>query len=351
MIESFKERLNAPPSTYTPAVMSRRSRCSNSLVETSTTPPGSPPANLAAALQGKAAHAVPPTAPIQNGQSILDALANIARQNTTAPPTSSSVPAPAAPYTAPPPAAGPPQPVSSIIPPQSQVPPQTTYPPTSQPAVNLPPSLPFPMPQIPGMPGAAPNVPNTQFPGAPAAPGGGGALDPNTQQQILLIKALAESGVPFDKIPALIQSMTSGTGAGATPPQAPASAPPTSYPPGQPSWGGQGSKPDGGRDWYNDSVRSPGRYRDRSRSKSPDRGWGARGSPRSGRDRSDYGRNSPSSRGRDDDRRNGDYRTRSPPRRRGQSPPSGEKWTDYDPNLPSGTIKVLSRTLFVGGVT
>jgi protein NRD1 len=40
--------------------------------------------------------------------------------------------------------------------------------------------------------------------------------------------------------------------------------------------------------------------------------------------------------------------------RRGFSPeeePPAEKWVEYDPKLANGNIKVLSRTLFVGGVT
>jgi protein NRD1 len=70
----------------------------------------------------------------------------------------------------------------------------------------------------------------------------------------------------------------------------------------------------------------------------------------------DHGRNSPHV----DDRygrRGGDYRQRSPPGRRGRSPsPSGnlppvERYIEFDSSLPSGTIRVLSRTLFVGGVT
>lgn len=184
----------------------------------------------------------------------------------------------------------------------------------------------------------------------------GGALDATTQQQILLIKALADQGIPFDKIPALLQSMTGGAAPGILPAQAPGSAQQPPYVPGQP-WGAVAAaaaaapKQEHGRDWYaNDSVRSP-RYDRRSRSRSPDRGWGARGSPRNGRDRADYGRNSPARDDRNARRGNSEYRTRSPTRRRGQSSPPVEKWTDFDPDLPSGTIKVLSRTLFVGGVT
>ena len=50
------------------------------------------------------------------------------------------------------------------------------------------------------------------------------------------------------------------------------------------------------------------------------------------------------------------YRQRSPLRENtdfisvSNSNGTGEKWTSIDPNLPKGNIKVLSRTLFVGGV-
>ncbi|KAI8683743.1 hypothetical protein NCS57_00039100 [Fusarium keratoplasticum] len=342
MIESFKEKLNAPPQNE------------------STTPPGSPPPSVLASFQGHStAPPAAPAPPAPNGSSILEALANIARQNTSAPPASAPLPAPTASYSLP--ASGPLQPVSSALPPVS-------YPPTSQP-VNVP-SLPFGLPQMPGhsaLPGALPNnasnppnpvggaVPGAPIPGA-SAPGLG--LDPNTQQQILLIKALADQGVPFDKIPALIQSMTSGPGAApgaASPGQQHLPLPPNSHVPGQPAWGGPSGKPDESRDRDYAHVRSPPRYHGRSRSRSPDRGWGARGSPRNGRDRMEYGHESPN-RGRHDDRRGGDYRQRSPHGRRGRSPSpphdhsQGEKWIEYDPTLPSGHIKVYSRTLFVGGV-
>jgi len=332
MLESFKEKINAPPAP-----------------NASTTPPGSPPANIAASLGAKTSSAAPPA---QNSQSILDALANIARQNTSAPASNPSLPAPTSSFNLASALSGLSQPASSSLPP-SQPPQAASYPANSQPAVNMPASLPFSIPQMINQ--AAPpasNFPNVAGANGAAAPGG--ALDPNTQQQILLIKALADQGIPFDKIPALIQSMTGASIAGAPAPQvpqAPGSAQMPSYIPGQ-AWGGAAPKPEPSRDWYgSENTRSP-KFEKRSRSRSPDRGWGNRGSPRNGRDRPDYGHNSPS-RGRDDDRnaRRGDYRARSPPRRRGQSPPPAEKWTDFDPKLPSGSIKVLSRTLFVGGVT
>ncbi|KAL9088111.1 MAG: hypothetical protein Q9159_003309 [Coniocarpon cinnabarinum] len=43
------------------------------------------------------------------------------------------------------------------------------------------------------------------------------------------------------------------------------------------------------------------------------------------------------------------YRQRSPPRN--PAPDGGAKWVDFDPTLPPNHIKVLSRTLFVGGTT
>ncbi|KAF5021945.1 hypothetical protein F66182_6015 [Fusarium sp. NRRL 66182] len=343
MLESFRERLNAPPQNE------------------STTPPGSPPPNPLGSLRGSAA-ATPAPAPASStpaaplaptGSSILEALANIARQNTSAPPASQPLPAPTASYNLP--ASGPPQPVPSAMPPVS-------YPPASQP-VNVP-SLPFGLPQMPAHNGYAgaplnnpSNPPNSVNGAVPSAATPGLGLDPSTQQQIMLIKALADQGVPFDKIPALIQSMTSGAGAGATPPaQQPLPYPQSSHIPGQPAWGGPSGKPDESRMQGYDHVRSPPKYHGRSRSRSPDRGWGGRGSPRNGRDRLDYGHESPN-RGRQDDRRGGDYRQRSPHGRRGRSATPlhdqgpAEKWVEYDENLPSGHIKVYSRTLFVGGVT
>ncbi|KAK7403918.1 hypothetical protein QQX98_010325 [Neonectria punicea] len=340
MLESFKEKLSAPPPPTA-----------------STTPPGSPPPNLMASLQGKPAAALAGLMPT-NGSSILEALANIARQNTNVPPPTTSVlPAPTASYSLP--ATGLPKPVSSALP---QVHMPVSYPSNSQP-VNVP-SLPYGLPQMPGqnaLPGAIPNNPSNQANPFPVALPGAGApgqgLDPNVQQQILLIKALADQGVPFDKIPALIQGMGNGGAGAAAVPQPPVPAPQNPYAAGQPTWGGPMMQPDESRDRdYQDRVRTPPRYHGRSRSRSPDRGWGARGSPRNGRDRMDHGRNSPN-RGRHDDRRGGDYRQRSPPGRRGRSPspaqdlPQGDRWIEIDPNMPAGHIKVLSRTLFVGGVT
>ncbi|KAL2202177.1 hypothetical protein CC79DRAFT_1280852 [Sarocladium strictum] len=344
-VDGWRKKLAEPPATAQ---------------NDSTTPPGSPPANAVNGLQGNGLAPVNPAAPAPpNGSSILEALAALARQKPSAPPSNPAQPAMAAPSYAMPPAAVP-QPASSSVPPAQSA---MAYPPpaASQP-VNMPP-MPFSLPQLLGQnapPAAPPSFANAY--GAPQsapppAPQGGQAIDQGTQQQIMLIKALIDQGVPADKIPALIQTLTA-TGAMGAPP--PASAPPNPYgapvqqPWQQPPAQQTQSAPDP-RDRFRDAVRSPPRFGKRSRSRSPDRGWGNRGSPR-GRDRMDHGRNSPHV----DDRhgrRGGDYRQRSPPGRRGRSPsPSGnlppvERYIEFDSSLPSGTIRVLSRTLFVGGVT
>jgi protein NRD1 len=303
----------------------------------------------------------------------MEALANIARQNTTAAPSNPSLPAQEPAYKA---LSGP---QSSVPPPL--VPSAMTY---TQPAYQMPPvaqpvnmgTMPFTFPPqaapsgqpvgMPGMPGVASSQASV-FPGvtAPAPPvAAAGGLDPNMQQQLILIKALAESGVPFDQIPALIQSMTAAGGAAAPGAPQATSTPPNPYAAQQQGWGA----PVESRDIksFHDGVRSPNRYRGRSRSRSPGRQWDSRDSPRGTRDQfQDYGRSSPGRTGHDDRGRGGRgrgggtaYRQRSPAGRRGRSPSPRrdngvptEKWIEYDPTIPNGHIKVLSRNLFVGGVT
>jgi protein NRD1 len=296
---------------------------------------------------------------------IMEALANIARQNATAAQSNPSVAAPA-PVSAPPPA--PPYSAAVASHSHSNMP---YFPPTSQPGVppvnyQAPPPLAFPPPAQ-----AAP-APAPALPVQPPAPGGVGN-QPNAfaanNPTVQLVAALAAQGIPIDKIASVIQLMGQGGAAPAAAPPAPQVPPVPQMPqPAQtgyaapPPAGAHGSgpapwevsRPDESRDrnGYHDSMRSPGRPRGRSRSRSP-RGWDARGSPRTRNDRGfEYGR---------DDRDHGrggrmpDYRQRSPPRRGPPSPEpeptQKEKWVEYDNTLPPGTIKVYSRTLFVGGVT
>ena len=277
----------------------------------------------------------------------MEALANIARQNITTAPSNNAVPAAASLYNLPgmqpgvvPPAAAPPTPA------HTQATSSTPY--SAVPPVNTP-AMPFQFPQLgqvptqPAMPPASASTPAQGFPGVvapgatPAAPATAG-MDPSLQQQVMLIQLLVSQGVPYDKIPAIVASMQNTTGAAAA-----AAAPVPA--PGQSAyataWGQDGYRQGDSRDRsdYN-QVRSPDRYANRSRSRSPPRHWDSpRG--RSDRDYGVYGRDSPG-RG-----RGSDYRQRSPPGRRGRSPtpthdfsqPPTTKWVDYDRTLPSGHIK------------
>ncbi|KAK0613786.1 hypothetical protein B0T14DRAFT_539502 [Immersiella caudata] len=352
LINSFKAKLSAPRPNE------------------STTPPGSPPPNTLAMLGFGDKAAPPPQQPpampaLPTMPNIMETLANIARQNATAAQSNPSVAAPAhAPA------------YSAAVGSHSNM---SYYPPTSQPGVppvnyQAPPPLAFQPP-----PHAAP-APTPTLPAQVQAPGGL-SNQPNTfaanNPTVQLVAALAAQGVTLDKIAGVIQMMGQGAAAPAAAPttsqvqqvppmpqpaQTGYAAPPpaAAHAPGPAPW--EMSRPDEARDrsGYHDSMRSPGRPRGRSRSRSP-RGWDARGSPRTRNDRGfDYGRPPSPGRGRDDrDRgrvgRMPEYRQRSPPRRGPLSPepePSQqEKWVEYDNSIPSGTIKVYSRTLFVGGVT
>ncbi|KAK0705000.1 hypothetical protein B0H67DRAFT_557697 [Lasiosphaeris hirsuta] len=348
MVNSFKEKLSAPRTT-----------------NVSTTPPGSPPPNLLASLGG----GNQPAAPRPAMPNIMETLANIARQNAT---TAQSNPSLAALAPAPVFSNGAVQSAPVPAPAQSSM----QYLPTSQPAaqpVNLP-AIPFAYPP-PVQPGPPAHIP------APVAVNGA-SNQANAFSQgnptVQLLAALAAQGIPLDKLASVIQLMGHGGGVlpGAQlqqmpqPSQTAYAAPPGAAPaPGPAPW--QPSRPDEPRDrnGYHDSMRSPARPRGRSRSRSP-RGWDSRDSPRTrGTDRGfEYGR--PASppghgRGRPDERerdrgrggRMPEYRQRSPPNnRRAQSTPDldpsqQERWIQHDPTLASGSIKVYSRTLFVGGVT
>ncbi|KAK4644654.1 hypothetical protein QC761_306790 [Podospora bellae-mahoneyi] len=363
MVSSWREKLNAPQPTLQ-----------------STTPPGSPPPNLMASL-GIGSKPPAPPATQSNPLNILETLANLARQN--APSTQSNhsagpVPAPAppaapvqAPVQAPAPTAAPapaPLPAASYGILGSQPGNNAMQP--AAPPVNmstLPHAFPPPM--------AAPQP--AHFPPPAASPVLNGAANPAANPAaVQLLSALLAQGVPVEQIASVMQLMTQNTAATGSPavpqtgfPQPPQAAypgypaPPVSAGPGPAPW----EAPRHGADSRDrNGYHSPGRVpRGRSRSRSPGR-WDARDSPRSRRnDRGGFDYNRPASpnRGYNDDR---GYRQRSPQGRRGspsdnfsrqqqqqqQGPPqpNGEKWVDHDPTVPPGHFKVLSRTLFVGGV-
>lgn len=306
-----------------------------------------------------------PTAPsAPNSTAIMEALANLARQNATVPPSNPPVQAQnpalsvlsslqnvASQYKLPAP------PMNQFQQPPYSMPPilQQTNTATPVPPFSYPPQPPVQQPQVQpvGMP----------FLGALAQPPAAAPLDPQTQQQVMLIKALHSQGIPYDKIPGVIAALKSGQNGAAlaalaapAAPAAPATAPAQNYYATGQGWGGP-VQPNDSHDQhrYNDGTRSPNRYQGRSRSRSPGRRWDSRGSSRGGRDNgSDYGRQDD----RDSRGRGSDYRQRSPVSRNGgnsghsrspQHNPS-EKWIQYDKSMPKGHIKVLSRTLFVGGV-
>jgi protein NRD1 len=311
---------------------------------------------------------------------IMEALANIARQNASVPqgnhsltaPTPTAAPAYSLPGAYSSVAAPAPTPAPAAVP-QPGMPgfPGMPFLPTTQPAaspVNLPggmPAMPFAFPPQPqpgqGLPGAV----NTAagWPGNPPAMPNANS-DPRVQQQLVLIQTLIAQGLPVDKIAQVISVMGQAN-IGTTPATAPSVPPPQHIPQPTSSYAGpsgwEAPRPDGSRDQngYRDPMRSPNRRSGRSRSRSPPR-WDSqlRGSGRNGYD---YGTNSPNGRrgGPDDwdrgrDARSSEYRQRSPVGRRGFSPveePPAEKWVEYDPTLANGNIKVYSRTLFVGGVT
>ncbi|KAH8888197.1 hypothetical protein GQ53DRAFT_654439 [Thozetella sp. PMI_491] len=346
MVALFKEKINAPR----PAE--------------STTPPGSPPPNLLSSLQGASSNpSTTGTAPlataIQGMPNIMEALANIARQNTTAAQANAGLAATAPPFTAP--SSGLVQPAPVSIPSQPQLPylgmTQSLQPPVNvtAPAYSLPappPSTYAPVPAqgLPlqgGMSAGGSSIPSV-FPPGPQAPAGA--------QQLALITTLVSQGIPPDQVTKIVQQVMANAPPGGVPGPAAQLGQPGGYPTsGAAAW-------DAGRDLHDrngrDPMRSPRQSRGRSRSRSP-RGWDSRDSPRSRGN--DHGLESGRV-GRPDDRdrgrggRGSDYRQRSPAGRRDQSPPGqelqeGPRWIEYDPSLPSGSIKVLSRTLFVGGVT
>lgn len=314
--------------------------------------------------------------PAQNSNAIMEALANLARQN-NAPPAQ-----PAAPAHVPPPAVAPaqsypaPQPaapfagnLSSLL---SSLAKNSATPPQAQPQTQ-PPSYQAPQHQAPSAngatyplngasyqyPPAAPGYgsngannyshPPAPAPAVPTPPGPPGSLNPDMQQQVMLIKALADQGVPFDKIPALIQTMQA---AGALPPAGGSSAMQPSA--SQSSYGAPQTSYSAPQGWNAQqpgaSARSPDRYGQRSRSRSPGRRYGAgQGGHRDGfEDRryedpraraSEYRQRSPIG------RRQGGGDPMNPPAHRGQ-----DKWVEHDRSLPADHIRVFSRTLFVGGV-
>ncbi|KAJ5149039.1 hypothetical protein N7448_000617 [Penicillium atrosanguineum] len=354
MLSSFREKLIAPPPVE------------------STTPEGSP----APGFNPLGGQAVPAngSAAAPDTSSILKALADMAKANTGAP----TLPQASAPV----PAAG-----LNHQAPQAQ---GAAFNLTPDPSMANPYGAPGAMAANPfaamgalsqnpmGQPQSQSNTPNpltsAQNPLAAMMPQAGtpGMPDGNALgQQLQLLQLLASQGIPQDQWGAAIQiyNMTNQMGS-ANPGQMPTipgmpgmSGMPGMPVPGAPAWGAQGRDNRDNAERERDYNHSPAGYRRRSRSPGWDRGRRTASPPRR-RDSpvyGDYG-DSPGRRGDARGRRgNEPYRQRSPPGRRRRSPtppqkdpnlpPPGPKLIEWDYSIGQGNMKVLSRTLFVGGVT
>ncbi|PGH18854.1 hypothetical protein AJ79_00267 [Helicocarpus griseus UAMH5409] len=378
MLATFKQKLNAPVSQN---------------VE-STTPEGSPAPGIMSLGGSQQPAPAGQAASAPNTSSILKALADMAKNNTAAPAASS---APAQPshnsiYSTPTPV---PQAVSAPVDQAAQQ--------ASGQAVNNPYAV---ANQFAGLSNMAQNpnmFPNQSQPPAAQNPLAAAAAAANplaalmpqaataglpaeTLQQLSLLQLMAAQGIPQEQWATALQilSLSNTANAGMAGNMNPAAAlaafggqqPATSqgaWAPSQPAHDA-GSRDSRDRDLHrgrdherDDYVRSPpGGYRRRSRSPG---GWDRRRdvSPPRRRDSPVYGEYHGDSPGRNRDtrdgrgRRPGDYRQRSPPGRRRRSPspprkeaalpPPGPKFVEWDYSIGQGNIKVLSRTLFVGGVT
>ncbi|KAL8755479.1 MAG: hypothetical protein Q9184_004787 [Pyrenodesmia sp. 2 TL-2023] len=346
MLAGFKQKLDAPANGVN-----------------STTPPGSPPKDFISLTEQPTKTAgVPNGAPAADTSAILKALADMAKTNTGASQNSTSN------------VTNSQNPFSQNIPaPVNQA---LSVPPVSQ-AVGVPgANAASPYAALSNGPGSFPpnhsgGQANMQFPPAmPPHANGAQTMTPEIQQQLQILQALQAQGVPQDQwanVLSVLMAGGAGAGAGAGAPNVNA-APQQGWP--QNGGGGYGDQSRDRNGLRNQSMQSPsGRFRDaRSRSRSPS-AWDRRGnaSPPRRRDSpvyGEYGRdarnNERAGYGRSDRGRGNAYRQRSPdrqrrspsPRRLGNDlPPPGPKFVDFDPNLRQGMIKVLSRTLFVGGVT
>ncbi|EER27483.1 hypothetical protein D8B26_006445 [Coccidioides posadasii str. Silveira] len=391
MLSSFKEKLNAPVSQN---------------VE-STTPEGSPAPGFNPLLgltqqqpqQGALAGGSAPAQSVPDTSSILKALADMAKQSTAAAPAVATA-AQTSPNNVLNTQSAAPAPVSSSVEQTAQ---QSNGQGVNPYAGNL-------AAQFAGLSNLAPNMfptqPQAQPTNPPPAPQNPLAallqqqqqpappppqqqqqpqqpistLTPESlQQQLGLIQLLAAQGIPQEQWATALQILSLSNPAATTgmAPPNPAVLSGFGQPAAQNAWGApahdtsssrdRDRERDRDRDRDHDYVRSPpSQYRRRSRSP----GWDRRRdvSPPRRRDSPVYGEYHGDSPGRNRadprdmrGRRGNDYRQRSPPGRRRRSPtpprkdnslpPPGPKFVEWDYSIGQGNIKVLSRTLFVGGVT
>ena len=364
MLNGFKERLNAPApngknswsfvflADVASASEESINLMSNTVAVQSTTPTGTPPQGFAAAAEA--------AKPAQDTMSILNSLRAMAANST---PANSTVPlgnpAQGSSNNVSFPQTAFPQNVPSVIPVTSMQP--------NIPAVNAPTPVNNGVFSYPGG-----SMPQNLFSGGqqsqpapmPVMPQNNVAVPDTLQQQLQILAALRAQGIPQEQWPGLLAALMASAGASTTTNQ----MPPANIGAGAGAGAGAGS---GGRDdssrdrnGYDQYMRSPpGRYRGRSRSRSPgferrrespqprrrdSPVYGEYSGNRNG-DRNDYGRRGGAARGNDRGNGRGNaHRQRSPDRfRRSPSPrrteytlpAPGPKWVEYDHSLPKGHIK------------
>jgi len=217
MLNDFKEKLNAslqrkthctlPHHQHDEILCSSESNGSGFYVDQSTTPPGSPPADLQRTF---ATQPAAPSAPVAatSAPSILEALANLARQNnsatsTLAPPVQHHTQAQDNSYNVSNAHNNSAQPASTL---NQAIP----FPPVPPQPVNVPATF-ASQPQASSNGaqnyGSNQTIPNPFAAVPPVVPG---VLDPVVQQQLLLVKALADQGLPPDQIQGILARMGQG---------------------------------------------------------------------------------------------------------------------------------------------
>lgn len=232
------------------------------------------------------------------------------------------------------------------------------------------PSLSFPQNMVPPPPpGFVPPPP----PGAPAQPAAPPAPAGSNDMTAQILQAMSAGLIAPDQAIQVLNAMAAAQNGGASLPAMQATEAPLTQPPFQaPSYdygqqnGMQPERYDPNESRYRDRSRSPDQQQRRmtprrsppsgNRRESPtygvyDPSAGHDGNPSNRPDRGgDRGRGRGKQRGGRNDR--AEYRQRSPPRRQ-TSPPrnayGNSKYIEWDNTLPRDHIRVLSRTLFVGG--
>lgn len=330
MLASIKSQLDAAPSNSKSCIRTLDSFTKIVLDAESTTPINSPAPGFVPLGQEASSTNQTLAAPQQNPSSIIEALKAMASKQATNAPPAAAVPAA--------------NNLNALLGLQSNVP-QSATPVNQGQGQNVNPLAAL----FAGMnnggqsqiaqaqtPAPAPNPLAALFPQqhqmSAAAPSPA-PVPQDANATIQLVQLMAQQGATSDQIAAALQVLSAQNQAGKGLGGLPFPPPPV---PGANMFG-QGNV---SRD---NQPRSPPDGRRRSRSPDYGRRGGRPGSPDRYRNGggNGYRQRSPV----------GGRRRRSPSPQNQELPPPGEKYMEWDPNIAKDHIKVLSRTLFVGGVT